>query len=110
MATFPLPDPIQFAKGGPFYDMVGAFVVALVGIESVGRPDNPMGFHPKKWVALEGKVHPHIRFDQYEVHQELILRNFSDFHILNSWAGMLMNTAYAAARIWRKEEGLSGLT
>ena len=46
MSPQPLPPTIDFPKTGAFYDMVGAFLTAIAGLESVARPENPMNFKP----------------------------------------------------------------
>lgn len=98
MTNPPPPNPILFEQNGPFYDMVGAFMVATVGLESVARKDNPMGFRRDGVIVLEGKVHDELRIDQYAIYQNVQSGRPSFVHVNNSLVGMLVNTAYEAVK------------
>jgi len=43
MSQTVLPDAIDFHQGKPFYDMVSAYITALIGLESVFDQSNRMG-------------------------------------------------------------------
>jgi hypothetical protein len=98
MAQLPLPDPIAFQQDGPFYDMVTAFVIAIAGLESVLRTDNPMKFKAGEVITLEGKVHPEIRLQPYLIHKLATDGKISSPHAVHSLANMLLNTAYEAVK------------
>ncbi len=93
-----LPVQIAFDKGRPFFDMVSAYVTAVVGLESVWHPENPMGFKQGEVVTLEGKAHPELRIESLLVHQQFIAGHVSDVHVANSLVCMLMNTAYESVK------------
>lgn len=98
MTQIPLPNPILFEKGGPFHAMVSAFISAIVGIESVVHPANPMGFLPGQVVTLEGKVHPELRIEPFAVHKQWVLGHASPVTLSISLVSMLTNTAYEAVK------------
>lgn len=93
-----LPVQIAFDKGRPFYDMVSAYVTAVVGLESVKHLANPMGFKQGEVVTLEGKVHPELRIESLLVHQQFRAGHVSDVHVANSLVCMLINTAYESVK------------
>ena len=45
---------VQFEKGGPFYDMVANFMVAMSAMPAVFNPGNPMNFQKGQYIAING--------------------------------------------------------
>lgn len=94
-----LPSNISFEKAGYFYEMVSAYITAIVGLESVAHPLNPMGFKSNEVATLEGKVHHEILIEPIAVHREFLAKNISSSTVSNSLVCMLMNTAYESIKI-----------
>ena len=94
----PLPDNLTFTEGGPFFDMVSAFIVAIMALEPLWDPSNPMGYKPGVIITLEGKVQPELRFDRYQIHRQAVDGKLPQIHIGHSMTVMLVNTAYESVK------------
>jgi hypothetical protein len=47
-------DVVEFSKSGPFFSMVGTFMVALAANGAVFRPGNPLGFTSAETISING--------------------------------------------------------
>ncbi len=93
-----IPDPITFNKSGTFYEMVGSFMIAVAGLESILHPNNPMKFAPKQVLTLEGKVHPELRIEPFEIRKNALAKHISMSNTVASLCIMLVNTAYESVK------------
>ena len=78
--------------------MVGAFLTAIAGLESVARPENPMNFKPGEVLALRGIVHPKLEIEPYLVLQLVLEGHTSRANVSHSLTCMLVNTAYESVK------------
>ncbi|HEY3040755.1 MAG TPA: hypothetical protein VGJ66_18595 [Pyrinomonadaceae bacterium] len=98
MSQTVLPDAIEFHQDKPFYDMVSAYITAVVGLESVFDPNNRMGFKLGETARLDGLAHPQIRVVPFQVYEMAMKGKIDIRHVVHSLAKMLVNTAYEAAK------------
>jgi hypothetical protein len=47
---------VEFQKGGPFYDLVGAFLIAISSSPAIFNEDNPMGLTSEQYVTISAVV------------------------------------------------------
>jgi hypothetical protein len=89
---------LEFRQGGPFFDMVGSFLIAVAGSPSIINKDNPMRLEEGQYISLPGilTVGRHIR--PHEVHEQVVKGHISQGRFLRACCMMLANTAYEAVK------------
>lgn len=93
-----IPARLDFEKSGPFFEMIGAFMSAVVGLESVASPQNPLRYTADQAVVFEGKVHRELRFVAYDVWQKHQVGELTTSVVVASLCQMLVNTAYETVK------------
>jgi hypothetical protein len=93
----PVPDPIQFLRGGAFFDHILAYVSAMSSMEPLVDPSNPMKYHAgQPGIGLDGKVHTKFVVDTYDLWSRYQRGEVTQSIVTSSLSRMLIVTAYQA--------------
>lgn len=89
---------LEFRQGGPFYDMVASFMVALAGSPSIFNPGNPMKLDQGHYITIHGILTPGRHIRPLELYDQAAKGNISQDQFLRSCCTMLANTAYESVK------------
>lgn len=89
---------IEFKQGGPFYDLVGAFLIALSSSPAIFNEDNPMGLTSEQYVTINGVVGEGKHLFPLDVFQQVRQGRLAMPVFLGTMCMMLTNAAYESVK------------
>lgn len=89
---------VQFSKGEPFYDLVGAFLIAISSSAAIFNNDNPMGLTPEQYVTISAVVGETKHLFPFDVFQQVCQGHLGMPTFLVSMCAMLTNAAYESVK------------
>ena len=89
---------LEFRQGGPFYDMVGSFLIAIAGAPAIINADNPMKLTEGHYISLPGILTPGRHIRPHEIHEQVVKGHLTQSRFLRACCVMLANTAYEAVK------------
>jgi len=91
------PAAIIFIHDGPFYEMVAAFLAAIMGLGPVYEKENSLAPGPDTVAWYRGKVRPDLAVDLGQIHAVRLSGDLTADAVMKSLCCMLLNTAYSVA-------------
>ena len=91
-------DFVQFDKSGPFFEMVGAFLVAISSCPAIFNTGNPMKLHRSHYISMTGVHVDSKHLYPFEVYEQARSGHITLPRFVGRCCMMLANTAYESVK------------